>query len=190
MRRTLILGLIYSLAMVVLAAAGLPAVADVRAADAAMPGVAPRKHDPTAKFIDIDGRVIGDYVDLQAESQAAALALGCTPSSGRDNPHRSSTGVALSAHGWWNFGTCKNRKADVLNCVYEWYTDRTWRNKACSPVAELAPGGGAGNRTTARINCSTTHLTSWRNHVNVDVKWEVDTNEVPYNQAEVNCRVP
>lgn len=57
------------------------------------------------------------------------------------------------------------------------------------PVVELAPGGGAGNRSTARANCTNTALTSWRNHVNVDVKWEVDTNEVPYNKADVACRV-
>ncbi|PXY31483.1 hypothetical protein BAY60_03660 [Prauserella muralis] len=77
----------------------------------------------------------------------------------------------------------------MYNCLYEWYTDNTWRQKACSPTAELRPGGGRGNRTTARHACANTLPTSWRNHVDVDVIGEIDTSEWPYNQANVACRV-
>lgn len=160
------------------------------AAIVAAPGVAPGGDLSDAMYIDMDGQRLGTAADLGLATDVSAAALGCTPVSGRDNPHRSSTGVAVSGHGWWDKGTCNNNRADVLNCLYEWYTDRSWRMKTCSPVKELAPGGGSSNRTVARLNCNTTHLTSWRNHVNVDVKWEVDTNEIPYRQADVQCRVP
>lgn len=105
--------------------------------------------------------------------------LGRSLVSGRDNPHRSSTGVAVSGHGWWDKGTCSNDRADAYNCLYEWYMDNTWRQKACSSTVRLAPGGGSANRTTARRDCGDTQLTSWRNHVDVDVVDEIDTSEQP-----------
>lgn len=143
-------------------------------------------------YVSPDGRRLGTATELRDELRTdatAATAVGCTPGSGRDKLHRSSTGVAVSGHGWRTRGTCKKTRADVLNCLYEWYTDATWRMKVCSPVVELTPGGGAGNRSTARANCASTAMTSWRNHVNVDVKWEVDTNEIPFTTADVACRV-
>lgn len=198
MRKTL--GLVT--AVVLISAVGLPSGGAATPAevgsvayDDASPGLAPTE-SADAQYVGLNGERLGTASELGivsvSETAAAAelTALGCTPVSGRDNPHRSSTGVAVSAHGWWDKGTCKNGKADVVNCIYEWYTDHTWRAKKCSSVVTLTPGGGSGNRTTARLNCSTTHATSWRNHVNVDVKWEVDTNEIPYRQADVACRVP
>lgn len=118
-----------------------------------------------------------------------AQRFGCTPVSGRDNPHRSGTGVAASGHGWWDKGNCDNDRANVFNCLYEWYTDNSWVQKACSPTKELKPGGGSSNRTVARRDCTDTERTSWRNHVDVDVIGEIDTAEKPMNQADVNCRV-
>ncbi|MFF3671888.1 hypothetical protein [Microtetraspora malaysiensis] len=97
--------------------------------------------------------------------------------------------MAESGHGWWDKGNCSNNRANVQNCLYEWYTDNTWRQKACSPVTELNPGGGSSNRTVARHDCNDTQLTSWRNHVDVDVIGEIDTAEKLMNQADVNCRV-
>lgn len=41
----------------------------------------------------------------------------------------------------------------------------------------------------ARHDCDGTQLTSWRNHVDVDVIGEIDTAERPMNQANVNCLV-
>jgi hypothetical protein len=97
--------------------------------------------------------------------------------------------VAVSGHGWWDKGNCSNNRAKVYNCLYEWYTDNSWRQKACSPTKELALGGGSSNRTVARQDCGDTTLTSWRNHVDVDVIGEIDSGEWPYNQAAVSCRV-
>lgn len=164
----------------------------------AVPGVAPSGDLSDAVYVSMDGERLGTAAELglgdpYADTQdlgthASPAAFGCTPVSGRDDPHVTSGDA--SGHGWWKKGTCKNDRADVLNCLYEWYTDRSWRMKKCSAVETLKPYGGSSYRTNARIKCSTTHPTSWRNHVNVDVKWEVDTNEIPFNQEEINCRVP
>lgn len=153
----------------------------------AVPGVATAAADKNAVYLDAAGRVVP--VAKSPGRTSSTARLGCTPVSGRDNPHRSSTGVAVSGHGWWDKGDCSNNRADVLNCLYEYYTDGTYRQKDCSSVVELSPGGGAGNRTTSRRDCHSTAYTSWRNHVNVDVKGEIDTNEVPMRQANVYCRV-
>jgi hypothetical protein len=117
-----------------------------------------------------------------------AVLSACTPVSHRDNPHRSSTGFAVSGHGSWDKGTCNNNKANVYNCLYEYYTDGTWRRKTCSATRELKPKA-AGGRTTARRDCDNSQQTSWRNHVDVDVIDEADTAEWPYMQAEVDCRI-
>lgn len=123
------------------------------------------------------------------DRETEAEKFGCTPESGVDNPHRSSTGVAVSGHGWWNKGNCDNDTATVTVCLYEWYTDGTWRQKACSSNGNLRPGGGSSARVTARRHCETTEMTSWRNHVDVDVNGEIDSGEVLYRQADVACRI-
>ncbi|EFL12802.1 predicted protein [Streptomyces sp. C] len=97
--------------------------------------------------------------------------------------------MAASGHGWWEKGNCNSDRAKVFNCLYEWYTDNTWRQQACSDTKTLKPGGGSVQRTVARRDCRDTQRTSWRNHVDVDVIDEIDTGEKPMNQAEVNCRV-
>jgi hypothetical protein len=97
--------------------------------------------------------------------------------------------VAVSGHGWWKKGNCDNDRARVFNCLYEWYTDNSWRQKACSETKELRPYTGSGDRTVARRDCHSTARTSWRNHVDVDVIGEIDTAEKPMNQADVDCRV-
>ena len=56
-------------------------------------------------------------------------------------------------------------------------------------MKRLLPGGGSTQRTVARRDCDTTALTSWRNHVDVEVVGEWDTGETPYRQADVYCRV-
>ncbi len=150
----------------------------------AVPGIAPPGADKTAVYLDSAGRVIPTAKSPSAVSETAGI--GCTPVSGRDNPHPSAGDV--SGHGWWDKGNCSNDRANVYNCLYEWYTDNSWRQKACSPTKELWPGGGSANRTVARHACADTQRTSWRNHVNVDVIGEIDTGEWPYNQADVNCR--
>jgi hypothetical protein len=154
----------------------------------AVPGVAPADAGATAVYLDEQGQLMTPGGE-ESDGGTQADAIGCTPVSGRDNPHRSSTGVAVSGHGWWNRGTCSGDRADVLNCLYEWYTDNTWRLKDCSVTWDLRPRSEGGGRSTARSDCDNTAVTSWRNHVDVDVQGEIDTAETPFNQADVNCRV-
>lgn len=125
----------------------------------------------------------------EAAPNAEQLGIGpCTPESGVDNPHRSSTGVAASGHGWWKQGTCENDEAKVYNCLYRfWTSDELWHKQACSDVKTLKPGGGSSNRTVARKDCKSTKSKLWRNHVDVDVINEWDTAEKPMRQATVNC---
>jgi hypothetical protein len=162
--------------------------ADAPTYASAVPALAPPDADVTAIYLDESGQPL---IMEEAEAPSAeSAALGpCTPYSGRDNPHRSDTGVAVSGHGWWDKGDCSNNLARVYNCIYEYYSDATWRRKDCSYTRELAPGGGRGNRTTARKACDNTLLTSWRNHVDVDVIDEWDSPEKPMRQADVACRV-
>ncbi|WP_257578072.1 hypothetical protein [Streptomyces sp. JJ38] len=121
------------------------------------------------------------------ETSGTSALAGCTPYSGRDNPHYS--GGDVSGHGWWKKGTCTENRAVVYNCLYEWYTDNSWRRKACSEKETLKPYTGSGQRTVARAKCDNRAQTSWRNHVDVDVIGQGDTAERPYRQAEVDCRV-
>ncbi|MFF9479492.1 hypothetical protein [Streptomyces sp. NPDC014733] len=155
----------------------------------AVPGLAPPGAGATAVYRDRTGRVLDMPGAERAGLPWQAAAFGCTPVSGRDNPHRSGTGVAASGHGWWKKGNCSNDRAKVFNCLYEWYTDNSWRQQACSATETLKPGGGSTHRTAARRDCRDTQRTSWRNHVDVDVIGEIDTAEKPMNQADVDCRV-
>jgi hypothetical protein len=152
----------------------------------AVPGIAPASVGTDAVYLDPAGRAISN-TQASNTPQAEAAAFGCTPESGRDNPHYSSGDV--SGHGWWRKGTCTAATATVYNCLYEYYTDNTWRQKACSPSRVLRPYTGSGDRTVARARCANGATVSWRNHVDVDVDGQIDTSEKPYNQANVACTV-
>lgn len=192
-RATVVLGAGLAATVVVAApgqaAAPSPNEASPRASAAvsyedAVPGLAPAGVTNEV-YLDRQGRRIP--APGSAESEQAAL-VGCTPESGRDDPHYSSGDV--SGHGWWKKGTCTADTAHVFNCLYEFYTDGTWRQKACSTTKQLRPYTGSGDRTVARATCNSTAQTiSWRNHVDVDVDGQIDTSEQPYNQANVNCVV-
>lgn len=156
----------------------------------AVPGIAPNDAPNNGTYLDQNGHVLDMKGTNAAASGADASArIGCTPVSGRDYPHY--TAPDVSGHGWWGKGNCSSNTAHVFNCLYEYYTDGTWRRKACSPTKKLKPGkGGSAQRTSARHRCASTGRTiSWRNHVDVDVDGEIDTGEKPYRQNNVNCVV-
>ena len=158
--------------------------------DVAVPGIAPPVAAENEIYLDENGQEIPMNNPVPDDKSAAGmveLAAACTPVSGRDNPHYSSGDA--SGHGWWKKGTCTAGTANVKNCLYEYYTDATWRLKACSPTKTLLPYTGSGQRTVARSTCDNITSTSWRNHVEVDVIGQGDTSERPYNQSLVQCRV-
>ncbi len=169
---------------------GASAIASPLALDpspaAARPGLAPAGAGGT--YLDEKGNVLsmwGEDADLMAGN---APRIGCTPGNGADNPHY--TAPDVSGHGTYVKGTCTNNTAKVYNCLYEWYTDGTWRRKSCSSTVTVTAGGGAGNRSNARHVChSTSQRISWRNHEDVDVISEVDDGNNPYRQADVYCVV-
>jgi hypothetical protein len=152
----------------------------------ALPGAA-----DSAPYLDEEGRVIALGADslTSASDQTEQAALSsCKPISLPDNPHYS--GGDVSAHGQWNKGTCTSNTAHVYNCLYEYYSDATWRRKACSARVKLKPKSVSNNRTTARRACdSTSSLISWRNHVDVDVDGQHDPPDEPHRDADVHCVV-
>lgn len=89
--------------------------------------------------------LVPENENSSSTSELAAAASACTPYSGRDNTHYSSGDA--SGHGWWKKGNCSNNTANVKNCIYEYYTDGSWRLKACSPTKTLPPYTGSGART-------------------------------------------
>jgi hypothetical protein len=123
----------------------------------------------------------------QVQSPMATTA-SCTPYTGVDNPHRSSTGFAVSGHGWWNKGTCHNNTAYVTVWLLEYYSDGTWRQKAYNR-REIRTYSSSGQRVTARRDCSNSTYTGWMNLVDVDVVGESDDATRYYRIANVYCRV-
>jgi len=154
----------------------------------AVPGRAPAGAAKSAVYLDEQGRVIKPAASKTLATTAVTPFSSCTPVSLPDNPHYSAPDV--SGHGQWDKGTCTSNTAHVWNCLYEYYTDATWRRKACSAVVQLKPKSVSNNRTTARRACNSTgQLISWRNHVDVDVDGQSDPPDEPYRQADVWCVV-
>jgi hypothetical protein len=151
----------------------------------AQPGLAPA--GATGTYTDEQGNALS-MNGLDADAGTMGALFHCTPGNGADYPHPS--GPDVSGHGSYVKGTCTNNTARVYNCLYEWYTDGTWRRKACGPTVTVTAGGGAGNRSNARHVChSTSQSISWRNHEDVDVIGQVDSGNQPYRQRNVYCVV-
>lgn len=129
--------------------------------------------------------------EASSSSQSTSL-IGCTPATGADDPHLSSTGWAVSAHGWWNKGTCSGTTAHVTGRLYEWYTNGSsggWVFKAKGGPTQLKRYDSGGGRVTARRNCEASTLTDWLNVVDVDVDGQIDSSNVGERKKSVYCRV-
>src|SRR5690348_13241622 len=94
------------------------------------------------------------------------LADACTPYVDGDHAHLSSGDV--SAHGWWYRNTCPNEKTTVRIYLYEYFSDQTWHFQS-SGSAYVWPGGGSGNRATARQVCEGVALAGWRSLIAVSI---------------------
>lgn len=106
-----------------------------------------------------------------------------------DYVHRSSTGIAASAHGWWQNVDCPATYAVVTVQLQEYYSDGTWRNVGEPGRKTVRSGGGAGNRATARVDCLSTKLTGWRSVVDVDLVDVADDPGKLYTPAvNIECR--
>lgn len=100
-----------------------------------------------------------DGREIQPAGQATA-GLGIGPCRPEAKPDRPHrSGADVSGHGYWERG------------------------------GDCCPGGGRGKRSTARARCRSSAVTSWRNHVDVDVHGRWDTADKPFKEARVGCRV-
>jgi hypothetical protein len=136
-----------------------------------------------------------DRTTSSARSSDAAPSqalIGCSPATGADDPHISSTGWAASGHGWWDKGSCSGSTAHVTGRLYEWYTNGSsggWVFKAKAGPTQLRPYSSGGGRVTARKDCEAGNLTDWLNVVDVDVDGQVDNSDVGERQNDITCRV-
>jgi hypothetical protein len=128
----------------------------------------------------------------RSDTDASAL-FGCNPDTGADDPHTSTSGGwAVSAHGWWNKGSCSSSTAHVTARLYEWYTNGEsggWVFKAQSGPTSKRPKNDGGGRVTVRKDCESSDRTDWLNVVDVDVDGQVDNSELGEGQEAVACRV-
>jgi hypothetical protein len=142
-------------AAAILASSGLDGVAS-----AAPAGSAPVAHP--APYPGVGTTSLAPATPVTSGGAIAAVAAACTPYVDGDNPHLSSGDV--SAHGWWYRGSCANQKTTVYIGLQEFYSDGSWRTKATSS-AYVWPGGGSGNRATARHVCESVVPAGWRSYV-------------------------
>jgi hypothetical protein len=92
-----------------------------------------------------------------------------------DYVHISSTPPrAAQAHGWWTRGTTTATLA-VVTVQLQVKRNGVWSNVGTAAKSTVKPGGGAGNRTTARVECGTWSSYEWRSVVDVDLVGQVDT---------------
>ncbi|SFE61524.1 hypothetical protein SAMN04487819_11845 [Actinopolyspora alba] len=150
----------------------------------AVPAVAPRDVGASSPRSGAKAETLAAGDGAPAETPA-----GCNPVADSDNPHVSGNRSDVSAHAWWYQGDCDNDRATVTACLYEWYTDHTWRRKACNTNDNQKPGRSSSRWLNVRERCDSFARTSWRAHVDVDVNWEVDNPGVSTKQADVDCRV-
>jgi len=137
------------------AAAGGPATHHAYPVPAPYPGArADRSTSPSAP-VTISGELSPEMAN-------------CTPTANGDYVHVSSGDA--SGHGWWLQGNCPYTKSSVTVQLNEWYSDNSWHNKN-SATGSVYPGGGAGNRVTARQTCVGTTLAGWRSVVTVWIGW-------------------
>ncbi len=112
---------------------------------------------------------------LSAEyGRSRATAGDCTYDTRVDNPHISAGQV--SVHGWWKvvglFSECPSRATvtTVLEAVMcDSWTGACWWSEVKRSQGSIRPGGGAGKRVTARVDCSSTDLVGFRGVADVDL---------------------
>jgi hypothetical protein len=111
------------------------------------------------------------------DGSRAAAAAACVFYTNGDYVHIStSEPQTASGHGWWTNKDCPTPLADVsvrLQLLKNGaWTDVAWSSKT------VGPGGGAGSRATARVECKTIAWSQWRSVVDVDLVGLFDTTEV------------
>ncbi len=108
-----------------------------------------------------------------------------------DRPHVSSTPPPeMSAHGWWVRFSGPATRAKVTIQLQQ-RTGGGYVNVGRRGVQIVGPGGGAGNRATARARCHVYKggLYTYRSVIDVDIIGFNDTPEKTYKTATTACSV-
>lgn len=92
-----------------------------------------------------------------------------------DNVHISRTPpTAASGHGWWDLHSDGPTHADVT-VQLQINRGGSWVNVGAPGTKRVLPGGGSGNRATARVECASLSSNEWRSEIDVDVVGYADT---------------
>lgn len=132
-----------------------------------------------------------DDISLPVGYSDPIQAGSCWYQQGVDNAHFSSTGWAISTHGWWvkYGGTCPS-KANVdiyLQAVWCDAWGCRWRT-VDTGSADVYAGGGSGKRATAREECGGSKTVGWRSFVDVDLIGQTDPSGYTYSTArDLSC---
>ncbi len=138
---------------------------------------------------------VASDTDSAAENTGTSLqSIRCRFKSGADNPHRSSTGFAVSAHGWWNEtsrpkGQCPEFADVEARLQVAWCDDFTgcrWITLA-KKEKRVREGGGSSNRTAVRFDCASTRVVGYRNVVDVDLVGMPDLPNRATREQDVRC---
>lgn len=104
----------------------------------------------------------GDRV-VATDPEALAYLLNCHPRLFADKPHISRDGSGqLSSHGTWESGLCRDKRGSIAIHLQAFFSDHTWRSRGVMGFSTVRPGGGAGKRATARVQCLSPKPVSWK----------------------------
>ena len=125
------------------------------------------------------------------------FAFGCNYETRGDNPHLSSSGNAVSAHGWWWTNTRKKCPShahvevwlEVYMCSYDGNTRIScWWRQIDHDRQRVVPNGGSGKRTTVRKDCvHNNELITFRTFIDVDLEGVWDGPGRTQKQDNVDC---
>lgn len=121
----------------------------------------------------------------------------CNYTTEGDHPHISSSGNAVSAHGWWTTpGVSWNcpSYADVTVVLRMWVCNsisgNCWWTTLNTGKKRVLAGGGSGKRATARSSCSASTTVGYRSIIDVDLVGQTDPSDVKVITLNVPCRPP
>lgn len=104
----------------------------------------------------------GEGIDA-TDPESLEYLLNCRPWLDADMPHISGDGSGeLSSHGFWLQGRCRDKRGTIAIHLQAYFNDHIWRSRGIMGFATVLPGGGAGKRATARVQCVSPKPVSWR----------------------------
>lgn len=98
------------------------------------------------------------------------------------------SGSEASGHGWWINIDCPPALGRVTVQLQE-FIGHAWRNVGTVGEKTVRAGGGRGKRATARAQCRSRSLTSWRSVIDVDlIDLPDDPDKTVTPSTKLRCR--